>query len=86
VAFFTIIYRKLPLWYDGITKIVQLAEVILFMLAIVLVFHYYSFELEMTTSIIVVLLAGDALEVLYGVGYNLFSKKKRVELFTIKEH
>ncbi len=86
VALFTIIYRKLPLWYDGITKLVQLAEVMLFMMAIVWVFHYYAFELEMTSSIIVVLLAGDALEVLYGVGYNLFSKKKRIELFTIKEH
>lgn len=86
VALFTIIYRKLPLWYDGITKLVQLIEVVLFMMAIVLVFHYYSIELDLTISIIVVLLAGDALEVLYGVGYNLFSKKKRIELFTIKEH
>jgi len=86
VALFTIVYRKLPLWYDGITKIIQLLEVIILMLLIVWVFDAYFLQLELTLAIIAVLLAGDALEVLYGVGYNLFSKKKRRELFTIKDN
>jgi len=85
VAGFTIIYRKLPLWYDGITKIIQLLEVIVLMFIIVVVFNKYALQLELTLAIIAVLLAGDVLEVLYGVGYNIFSKKRRQELFTIKD-
>ena len=85
VVLFTIVYRKLPLWYDGLTKIIQLIEVTILMFLIVWVFDVYFLELELTLAIIAVLLAGDALEVLYGLGYNLFSKKKRKELFTIKE-
>jgi len=85
VAGFTIIYRKLPLWYDGITKIIQLLEVIVLMFIIVVVFNKYALQLELTLAIVAVLLAGDVLEVLYGVGYNIFSKKRRQELFTIKD-
>ncbi len=85
VALFTIVYRKLPLWYDGLTKIIQLIEVVLLMALIIWVFDVYFLQMELTLAIIAVLLAGDALEVLYGVGYNIFSRKKRKELFTIRE-
>ena len=85
VAGFTLIYRKLPLWYDGVTKIIQLLEVMILMAIIVGVFNVYALQLELTIAIIGVLLAGDALEVLYGVGYNIFSKKKREKLFTIRD-
>ncbi len=84
VGIFTWIYRKLPLWYDGLTKLIQLTEVIIIMGAIVLVFNWYSYELEVTIAIIAILLAGDALEVLFGVGYNLFDNKKRKLLFTTR--
>ena len=86
VGLFTIIYRKLPLWYDGITKLIQLVEVVIILGLIIFVFHLFAIEMELTIAIIVILLAGDALEVLYGVGYNMFQKEKRRELFTIKEH
>ncbi len=86
VGLFTLIYRKLPLWYDGLTKLIQLLEVVIILGLIIFVFHWFAIEMELTIAIIVVLLAGDALEVLYGVGYNMFQKEKRKELFTIKEH
>lgn len=85
VAIFTLVYRKLPLWYDGVTKLIQLVEVVLILFFIIWVFHVYSYEMELTYAIVVILLAGDALEVLFGVGYNMFTKEKRKKLFTIKE-
>ena len=77
--------RFVPLWYDGLTKLVQLLQLILIMFAIVLAFNLYSIELELTVSIIAIALAGDSLEVLYGVGYNIFDSKKRKLLFTTRQ-
>jgi CHASE2 domain-containing sensor protein len=85
VAVFTLIYRKMPLWYDGLTKVIQLVEVMILMAIIVGVFNWYNTRIDLFLAIVVVLLAGDALEVLYGVGYNIFDKKKREKLFTIRE-
>lgn len=84
VAIFTLIYRKLPLWYDGLTKLIQLAEMIIMLGLIVVVFDAYAMKLDLTYAIIAVLLAGDSLEVVYGVGYNLFDRKKRKVLFTTR--
>jgi len=85
VVMFTLIYRKLPLWYDGLTKLIQLLQLILILFAIVMAFDLYSLELELTLSIIAIALAGDSLEVLYGVGYNIFDSKKRKLLFTTRQ-
>ncbi len=85
VFFFSMIYRKLPQWYDGITKIIQLVEIILLLFVIVMVFHYYSFKLNLTIGIVTVLFAADSLEVYYGVIKNLFKAERRRQLFTISE-
>ena len=84
VVVFSIIYYKLPRWYDGFTKLIQLTEALVFTFIIILVFHLFNFKLNLTYTIIVVLLAGDSLEVYYGVivntyekiGQKLFTKKK----------
>jgi CHASE2 domain-containing sensor protein len=85
VFLFSMIYRKLPQWYDGLTKIIQLVEIILLLFIIVMVFHYYSFKLNLTIGIVAVLFSADSLEVYYGVIKNLFNAKRRRQLFTITE-
>ncbi len=81
VVFFTWIYRRLPLWYDGLTKVIQLMLVLVLMTASVFIFHWFDYKVRMTLAIIMVLLAGDSLEVTYGVLKNLFSKIKRKFVF-----
>lgn len=76
VLLFTIIYYKHSEWYDGVTKLIQLAEALVFMFLIIWVFNYYSFKLDLTLTIVVVLLAGDVLEVYYGFITNTFCKLK----------
>jgi len=78
---FSLIYRLLPRWYDGLTKSIQLLEALLLLLVVVLVFHFFSYKLNLTLGIIAVLFAGDSLEVYYGVLKNLFSKEQRRLLF-----
>jgi CHASE2 domain-containing sensor protein len=81
VLCFSLIYKLLPRWYDGLTKSIQLIEALVLLLIVVLVFHFFSYKLNLTLGIIAVLFAGDSLEVYHGVLKNLFSKEQRRLLF-----
>jgi len=81
VVCFSLIYKLLPRWYDGLTKSIQLIEALILLLIVVLVFHFFSYKVNLTLGIIAVLFAGDSLEVYYGVLKNLFSREQRRLLF-----
>ncbi len=80
---FTAIYQRLPQWYDGITKTVQLLEVLLILTFNVLVFHFFGYKTNLVLAAIAVALAGDSLEVCYGLVKNLFSKEGRQSIFKV---
>lgn len=84
VVLFSWIYYTLPKWYDGVTKLIQLIEALLFTFIIILVFHFFNFKLNLTWVIVAVLFAGDSLEVYYGVIVNAYEKIAR-KLFTNKK-
>ncbi len=85
VFFFKMIYGAMPKWYDGITKLIILIEV--FALATLMIFAFYSFnyKVDITLTLIVVALSGDAIEVYQGVIKNLFSRRNRKEIFKINK-
>ncbi|MDH5599211.1 MAG: CHASE2 domain-containing protein [Cyclobacteriaceae bacterium] len=83
VMLFSMIYRRLPRWYDGLTKLVQLLEILILMFLMVMIFHWFDLKVNLTYTIAAVALAGDSLEVYYGVIKNLFNKESRRQLFTI---
>lgn len=74
VLVFTIIYYKFSSWYDGVTKLLQLAQALVFVFMIIVFFHLFSYKLNLTYTIIVVLLSGDVLEVYYGFVMNSYCK------------
>lgn len=85
IIVFTFIYKVMPQWYDGLTKLIQLIEAFaLFTLGLV-VFNIYNYKIDTTWTIFGVLIAGDALEVYFGVVKNLFTKEGRKELVEIKK-
>ncbi|MDX1627512.1 MAG: CHASE2 domain-containing protein [Fulvivirga sp.] len=75
VLLFSIIYRKMGPWYDGMTKLIQVVELMLILFFIIYIFSWASFKLELTVGLFAIALAGDLLEVYYGVIKNLFSRK-----------
>ena len=83
VVLFSLIYHNIPKWYDGVTKLIQLTEALILTFIIILVFHFYSFKLDLTYTILAVLLAGDSLEVFFGVIINTVNKFRN-KLFTIE--
>ena len=84
VIFFSWIYRRLPRWYDGLTKLFQVMELAVLLFLMVMLFDWFSFKLNLTITFAAVALAGDSLEVYYGVVKNLFTKESRKQLFTIQ--
>lgn len=85
VALFSLIHIKLPDWYDGITKLLQLIEILLFTVIMVEVFDLYDFKLEITISLAAIALVGDAYEIYIGVVKNLINRIKNGRLFTKKK-
>lgn len=77
VLLFTLIYRRLPKWYDGLTKTIQLVELLLILTVNILIFHWFNYKMSLTLVTIMVALAGDSLEVSYGLLKNLFYKYGR---------
>lgn len=83
VALFSLIYRKIPKWYDGITKLFQLMEIGVLTYGVIWVLEIYSFKAEIAIALAAVALAGDSLEVYYGVVKNSFTKEGRKSLFKV---
>ncbi|MEM9391407.1 MAG: CHASE2 domain-containing protein [Bacteroidota bacterium] len=81
VLLFSYIYRKYGVWYDGLTKLIQVFEVALVLLLIIQIFSAHSFKIEITYGLIALALAGDLLEVYYGVVKNLFTQAGRRLMF-----
>lgn len=84
VVVFSWVYRRLPRWYDGITKLIQVVELMILTFLMVMFFYWFNFKLNLTYTLAAVALAGDSLEVYYGVIKNLFRRESRRQLFTIQ--
>lgn len=83
VALFSLIYKKIPKWYDGITKLFQLIEIAVLVYGVIYVLELYSFKAEIGIATFAVAIAGDSLEVYYGVVKNSFTKEGRKSLFKV---
>lgn len=81
VVWFSMIYHRLPKWYDGLTKMIQVIEAFLLFAIVIIVFYLFDYQLNLTLGIAAILLAGDSLEFYFGVIKNMFSSRERKELF-----
>ena len=84
VALFSLINTHLPLYYDGITKLLQLIQLLAYSALMVVIFHWYTFKLDITITLAAVALVGDIFEVYMSVIKNLYLKIIRRFSFTRK--
>lgn len=84
VALFSLINTYLPLYYDGITKLLQLIQLVAYSAFMVVIFSWYQFKLDITPTLAAVALVGDVFEVYMSVIKNLFIKIIRWFSFTRK--
>ncbi|MEM6643692.1 MAG: CHASE2 domain-containing protein [Bacteroidota bacterium] len=85
VMMFSWIYKKLPKWYDGITKVIQVILLLGIPYIMIYIMDFYSFKLELNILLIAIALTGDGLEVYYGVVKNSLSREGRKELFRVSK-
>ena len=58
IALFFYINSKFPVWFDSLSLLIQVIQIILLMLFTVLVFAGYNFKLDLTLTLITIALAG----------------------------
>ena len=75
ILLFSVIYRKLSRWYDGLTKMIQVLELMVLLFLIIMFFHWFTLKLTLTLAFVGIGLAGDGLEFFYSVIMNLFSRE-----------
>ncbi|MFK7953904.1 MAG: CHASE2 domain-containing protein, partial [Ekhidna sp.] len=80
---FSWVYKKLPKWYDGITKLLQLIQLLGLIYVMIYALDLYNLKLDLTWLLLGIALSGDGLEVFYGVIKNIFTKDGRKELFRV---
>lgn len=83
ITVFVWIYKKLPNWYDGITKLIQTVELLAIPFLMIFILDRYGVKLDLTILLFAIALSGDGLEVFFGVVKNSFTKKGRKELFKV---
>ncbi len=74
VALFSLIDSKLPIWYDGITKTLQIIQLVAYSFLMVMIFHKFDFKLNITITLAAVALVGDVFEIYNHVFRVIFSK------------
>jgi len=82
---FSWVYKKLPKWYDGLTKLIQAFLLIGIFYVMIFVLDFYSLKLDLTILLFAIALSGDGLEVFYGVVKNSLTKEGRKELFKVSK-
>jgi CHASE2 domain-containing sensor protein len=85
VALFSLINIHLPSWYDGITKLLQLIQLLLYSILMVMIFSWYSFKFNVTLTLAAVALVGDVYEIYMSVFKNIYYKIKGWFVITPKE-
>jgi CHASE2 domain-containing sensor protein len=66
--------KRYGLWYDLITKLIQLAETVLVTYLVIFLFAGYNLKVDLTYSIFVIVLSGDVFEIYATLWQNLKAK------------
>lgn len=80
VVLFLKIMHRIPAWYDGVTKLIQVIEIFLLTVLMVLVFYWFNLKIDMGITLAAIALAGDTLEVYAGVMKNSFRRLRGQEV------
>ncbi|MEO7989023.1 MAG: CHASE2 domain-containing protein [Chryseolinea sp.] len=67
VALFSVINRKWPVMYDGISVIIQVIEIVLCSFAVVLLFAFFNFKSSLGATMGAMALVGPCFDVYYGL-------------------
>lgn len=84
VALFSQIHDKLLKWFDALTIVIQLTQIVLFTFAMMYVFSWADFKLNLTVTLAALALVGTCYEIYESVVKTLIGRVREGRLFTKK--
>jgi CHASE2 domain-containing sensor protein len=85
VAMFTIIVRKIPLWFDGLSILLQLVQLIICTVLMIYCLMWFNFKLNLTLTLAALALVGTCFELYNGFFREIFKRIRSSRLFTKKK-
>jgi CHASE2 domain-containing sensor protein len=85
VMLFGWITRKIPVWFDGLSILLQLVQIVMCTFLMMYVLSWFNFKLNMTYTLAALALVGTCFEIYHGVIKALFERVKKSRLFTRKK-
>lgn len=76
VWFFSYLYFRTEEWYDGLSLLLTLAEILVLMIIVVMVFNYYNYKIDITFASVALLLTGNLIEIHFGIMLPTYTKIK----------
>lgn len=84
VALFMFITRKIPLWFDGLSIVLQLAQIVICTFLMIYVFYWFNFKLNLTYTLAALALVGTCFEIYNGVVLETLKSAKNRKWLTKK--
>lgn len=90
VALFWIIYERSPDWFDGVSVLLQLVQIILLSFLMIYFFNWYSFKLDLTITLGALAVVGTCFELYQSAILKIFEwarnrlTKRRQRVLTSK--
>jgi CHASE2 domain-containing sensor protein len=85
VAVFIVINRKIPLWYDGLSILLQLVQIVVCTILMIYIFYWFNFKVNLTYTLAALALVGTCFELYEGVLKASLSLIKEKFWFTRKK-
>jgi len=77
VALFIIIDDRLPIWFDGMSVLIQIFQIILISILVVKIFEWFSFKLDLTIAMGVSALVGPCYDIFKSTQNEIISRLTR---------
>ncbi|RAV99795.1 CHASE2 domain-containing protein [Pseudochryseolinea flava] len=85
VALFIMITRKIPLWFDGLSIILQLVQILICTVLMLYFLKWFNFKLNLTLTLAALALVGTCFELYNGFIREILKRIKNSRLFTKKK-
>lgn len=86
VALFSLIHLKIPKWFDALSIVIQLFQILLFTFAMVYIFSLADFKLNLTITLASLALVGTCYEIYESVVKTLIQTLRARRLFTKRKN
>lgn len=86
VALFSLIHIKIPKWFDALSIVIQLIQILLFTFAMVYIFSLADFKLNLTITLAALALVGTCYEIYESVVKTLIQTLRARRLFTKRKN